>query len=344
MFPSTPVDQRPRTLQGRTAFWACLVFCTCIIAAISIWRLTGVQAPPSAPWLYPEIFSLTRDRLVGAVIVGAALGVAGVLLRTATSNPLADPEITGVNSGAAFGAVAMSFFTGNTTGLYVLPGALAGGAVAASLTITLSLRGKNPDLSGANSIQRMVLLGIAISAVFSALTSIFLVFDEAQLTTVLSWLNGRLGGVRMGDVIPVAVAVALLLPLTVAGGRALDVLSVGDEVSQSLGVNPTRVRRLSVIAAVVLAATCVAAAGPIGFLGLMAAVVAQRVAGNRHRKALPMAAAAGAAVLLVADTVGQALWAPAETPVGILTGIAGVPLLLWGINRGGWSARKRVRT
>lgn len=321
------------------ALWACVIFCVLAIAVISSYRLTGVSAPAGAPQLYPELRSLARDRLIAAIVVGASLGVAGVLLRTATANPLADPQITGVNAGAAFGAVATAFITGSATGALLLPGALIGGGAAATLTIALSVRGSSPEAGGAHAVQKMVLLGIAVSAVFSALTAIFLVLDEAQLTTVLAWLNGRLAGVRLPDLLPAIVAFLLLFPFLVAGGRALDALGTGDAVSRAIGANPARVRTGAIIASVVLTATCVAAAGPIGFLGLLAAVVAQRVAGRTHRASLMAAAAVGATTLLIADSVGQWLWAPAETPVGILTGIAGVPLLLWGIRQMGSGER-----
>ncbi|CAB0537504.1 iron ABC transporter permease [Corynebacterium diphtheriae] len=323
------------------AVLASLFACGIVVVAIVWWRISGVSAPADAPQLFPELLSLARDRLLAALIVGACLGVGGVLLRTATSNPLADPHITGVNAGAAFGAVASSFITGSATGAYLLPGALIGGALAAGFTISLSVRGAGPELSGAHAVQKMVLLGIAVSAVFSALTAIFLVFDEAQLTTILAWLNGRLAGVRMGDLWPALCAFVMLFPVLVAGGRAFDSLGTGDAVSRAIGAHPARVRTLAIVASVVLTATCVAAAGPIGFLGLLAAVVAQRIAGRAHRRSLVVAAAVGATTLLVADTVGQTLWAPAETPVGILTGIAGVPLLLWGIRSLGSGTKRQ---
>ncbi len=110
------------------AFWICAIVCVLAIAVVSYYRISGVSAPVDAPQLYPELRSLARDRLLAALVVGACLGVGGVLLRTATSNPLADPHITGVNAGAAFGAVAAAFVTGSATGALLLPGALIGGA------------------------------------------------------------------------------------------------------------------------------------------------------------------------------------------------------------------------
>lgn len=304
-----------------------------VIVGMWLWRMGAVTVPADAPQLAAEVHAVMRDRLLAATVIGLALGVAGVLLRTATHNPLADPEITGVNSGAAFGAVIGTTLTGSISGAAVLPGALAGAGLAAVITVGIGLRANSADPTGAAAVQRMILLGIAISALFSALTAVTLVIDEAQLSTVLSWLSGRLGGVRLADIVPSIIAVALVWPLMWFSGRGLDTLAAGDALASSVGANPRRMRILAVLGAVILVAPAVAAAGPIGFLGLMAAVVAHRVAGPRHRLGLLVAPVVGAAVLLVADATAQALWAPAETPVGVVTSIAGVPLLLWGINR-----------
>ncbi len=298
-----------------------------------VWRLDAVTVPINAPQLADEVYAVARDRLATATIVGIALGAAGVLLRTATHNPLADPEITGVNAGAAFGAVVATTITSSISGAAVLPGALLGAGLAALITVGFGLRAQSVDPGGASAIQRMVLLGIAISAMFSALTSITLVLDEAQLSTVLSWLSGRLGGVRFEDIVPCLVTVSIVMPIIWLSGRGLDTLAAGDALASSVGANPRIMRILAVSAAILLVAPAVAATGPIGFLGLMAAVVAHRIVGPRHRLLLVIAPLIGATVLLVADAIAQALWAPAETPVGVVTSIAGVPLLLWGINR-----------
>lgn len=323
----------PKRNHAATSTIVAVLLCLAVIVGMWIWRMGAVEVPADAPQLADEVHTVMRDRLLAATVIGLALGAAGVLLRTATHNPLADPEITGVNSGAAFGAVVGTTVTGSVSGAAVLPGALAGAGLAALITVGIGLRANSADPTGAAAVQRMILLGIAISALFSALTAVTLVIDEAQLSTVLSWLSGRLGGVRLSDLVPSLIAVAVVWPLMWVSGRGLDTLAAGDALASSVGANPRRTRALAVLGSVMLVAPAVAAAGPIGFLGLMAAVVAHRVAGPRHRLGLLVAPAVGAAVLLVADTTAQALWAPAETPVGVVTSIAGVPLLLWGINR-----------
>lgn len=316
----------------RGALAAVLLVGLGVIVGLWVWRTNAVEIPPNAPQLADEVRAVARDRLLAGTFIGVALGVAGVLLRTATRNPLADPEITGVNSGAAFGAVVGTTVTGSVSGAAVLPGALLGAGVAAALTVGIGLRATAADPTGAVAVQRMILLGIAISALFSAVMSITLVLDEAQLSTVLSWLSGSLGGVRLADIIPAFVAIVVVVPVAWLSGRGLDTLAAGDALASSVGANPGRLRALAVLGAVLLVGTSVAAAGPIGFLGLMAAVVAHRVVGTRHRLGLVVAPVVSAALLLCADATAQALWAPAETPVGVVTAIAGVPLLLWGIN------------
>lgn len=307
----------------RTKTGSCLALATAAAVFVWWWQLRHVQVPVDAPWLEEELHSVAFDRLLATTVVGIALGVGGLLLRTATANPLADPSITGVNSGAALGAVATAMFIGSeTSSVDQLPGALLGAGIAVGVTVGVGKSG---------AIQRMALVGVAVSTLCSALTSIFLVIDEAQLATVMSWLSGRLAGVRLGDITPALVSVLVVVPLTLVSAKRLDLLVAGDAVAGAVGAKPERIRMAAIVAAVVLIAPAVAATGPIGFLGLMAAVVAWRVCGPHHCTGLCVAGIVGGAVLLVADLIGQAIWAPAETPVGIVTSLAGMPLVLWSV-------------
>ncbi|TKW70876.1 MAG: iron ABC transporter permease, partial [Staphylococcus hominis] len=242
----------------RTKASACLVLATAAVAFVWWWRLRHVQVPADTPWLEEELHSVASDRLFAATVVGIALGVGGLLLRTATANPLADPSITGVNSGAALGAVATAMILGSeASSVDQLPGALLGAGIAVGVTVGVGKSG---------AIQRMVLVGVAVSALCSALTSIFLVIDEAQLATVMSWLSGRLAGVRLDDIIPALIAVLVVVPLTLVGAKTLDLLVAGDAVAGAVGAKPERTRLAAIVAAVVLIAPAVAATGPIGFL------------------------------------------------------------------------------
>lgn len=300
-----------------------------LICLLWVWQLNHITVPQQAAWLADEIRAVTRDRLSGATLIGGALGVSGLLLRTASANPLADAEITGVNSGAAFGAVLATTLTGALGGSALLPGALVGALAAASITIAVSF--KSTDPGSAVVIQKMVLLGLTLSAFFSALTAIILVLDEAQLTVVLSWMSGELAGIRATDLIAVAIISALIIPAVFVYARAFDALAAGEDVARGVGANPGFIRLVAVSSAVLLISACVAASGPIGFLGLLAATTAHAVCGPHHRLGLVVAYFTGTLLLLVADVIAAALWAPAETPVGIVTAIMGVPILLWGI-------------
>lgn len=310
---------------GITKALVIIVGCAVVLIVLSWWSMSRIEVPTEAPWLESELRSAQRDRLIATMVVGINMAVAGVLLRTATKNPLADPEIVGVNAGAAFGAV---LATGAS--LPVLPAAFIGAVVAAFIAVFFGLRGATA-MSETVSSQRMVLLGMAVSALFSALTAIALVLDEAQLATVLSWLSGRLGGVRLEQLTAAVFATMAIVPVLILFGHRLDTLGADDRLAHSIGASPKSLRLVAVSAAVLLIAPSVAATGPIGFLGLMAAVAAHRVCGSRHRIVIPLAAVIGACVLMIADLIGQVMWAPAETPVGIVTALAGVPVLLWGI-------------
>ena len=218
----------------RTKASVCLVLATAAAAFVWWWRLRHVQVPVDTPWLEEELHSVAFDRLLATTVVGIALGVGGLLLRTATANPLADPSITGVNSGAALGAVATAMFLGSeTSSVDQLPGALLGAGIAVGVTVGVGKSG---------AIQRMVLVGVAVSALCSALTSIFLVIDEAQLATVMSWLSGRLAGVRLDDIVPALIAVLVVVPLTLVGAKTLDLLVAGDAMAGAVGAKPERIR------------------------------------------------------------------------------------------------------
>ena len=211
----------PKRNHAATSTIIAVLLCLAVIVGMWIWRMGAVEVPADAPQLADEVHAVMRDRLLAATVIGLALGAAGVLLRTATHNPLAPGDYRR-EFGRSFGAVVGTTVTGSVSGAAVLPGALAGAGLAALITVGIGLRANSADPTGAAAVQRMILLGIAISALFSALTAVTLVIDEAQLSTVLSWLSGRLGGVRLSDLVPSLIAVAVVWPLMWVSGRGLD--------------------------------------------------------------------------------------------------------------------------
>lgn len=274
------------------------------------------------------VVDLRLPRVLLALLVGASLAVAGALLQTATRNDLADPFLFGLSSGAAAGAVAVITLTGERFGVWTLPlAAFAGGLVAAGGVLLLAQR------SAGQGAERIVLAGLAMSFMFGALTHV-LVFagDQRAAHSVLFWSLGGLGLARW-DNLPMALAGCLVLAIFVAlRHRALDALLAGDEVAQSLGVAPRRLRTQVLIVTALATACCVALAGVIGFVGLMVPHLMRRSAGLLHAALVPACALLGALLLLGSDLLARVVMAPQELPVGIVTasiGAAFVIGLLW---------------
>lgn len=287
---------------------------------------TGLSAPDAATLAI--VVDLRLPRALLAVLVGASLAMAGALLQTATRNDLADPFLFGLSSGAAAGAVAVIAVTGERLGIWTLPlAAFAGGLVAAAGVLLLAQR------SAGQGAERIVLAGLAMSFLFGALTHV-LVFagDQRAAHSVLFWSLGGLGLARWDNLPLAALGYLALVAFVVARHRALDALLAGDEVAQSLGVAPQRLRRQVLVVTALATACCVALAGVIGFVGLMVPHLMRRSAGMLHAALVPACALLGALLMLGSDVLARVVMAPQELPVGIVTasiGAAFVIGLLW---------------
>jgi ferric hydroxamate transport system permease protein len=295
------------------------------VGAAQLWALlTGSGADQTAAVLVAS----RVPRLLAAVVVGAALGVAGAALQSVSRNPLAAPDTIGVNAGAHFAIVAAAAF-----GLAVPVElsallAFAGGLAAAALVFALSGGGTGPT--------RLVLAGSAVSLALFALTSVLLLLFAQETSGLYAWGSGQLAQIglesvtRMGPVVALAAAGVVLL------GRRLDVLGLGDDTASVLGVPVRRTRLLVTVLAVLLAAAAVTVAGPIGFVGLCAPAAVRLVAPlvpglHRHRVLLPVAALAGVAVVLAADVLVRLLLggqAAVEVPTGVVTTVFGAVVLV----------------
>ncbi len=286
-------------------------------------------------------WSLSRDaivwdvrlpRVVLGAAVGAGLAVCGVALQAMVRNVLADPYLLGVSSGASSGAAAAILFgVGAGLGQHALPVSAFAGALAASLLVLVVARS-----GGRVTSIRLLLAGVAVGYALYALTS-FLIFaaDSAEGSrSVLFWLLGSLGLASWTAPLAVVCVVVLgtVLVLTHAG-RRLDVLAIGDETAQTLGLTPDRLRvRLLVLVSLCIGVV-VSAAGSIGFVGLVVPHLARRAVGSSHRAVVPVAALMGAILLVWADVVARTLLQPQEIPIGILTSLVGAPFLLVLIRR-----------
>ena len=267
------------------------------------------------------IWDLRLPRVLVAAGVGAGLALCGAVMQALTRNPLADPYLLGLSSGASFGAV-MFLLAG--AALLMPIGAFlgAGAAMALTLLVTRLLGGATPS--------RAILAGIAVSALAAAATS-FAIFWSAtgdSYREILSWLMGSLSGSGWVDAGIVMAAVLLLgLPMLLAG-RALDAFAFGDNAAATLGVDVVRLRWLLLGATALLTGALVAVGGAIGFVGLIIPHVVRLGTGARHRLLLPVTMLVGASFMIWTDTAARSLFAPRELPVGIITALLGAPIFL----------------
>jgi len=263
---------------------------------------------------------LRLPRVLTALLVGVALGLAGDMFVSITRNPLATPDIVGVTYGAGTAAVAFLVLVGSSVA-GVAGAALAGAFLTGFLMYTLAWK---DGLSG----YRLVLVGIGIGSLAQSITTWLLA--EGQLTAVgqaVIWLTGSLNARTSTHVTLVAVGLVVLVPLAVLLTRSSRALGLGDDLAAGLGVPVNRSRLAALVVAAALAAVGTAAAGPVLFVPLLATSIARRLT-RASGPCLGGSALAGAALMLVCDVLARRLFAPVELPVGVVTGVLGGPLLL----------------
>lgn len=283
--------------------------------------LTGGKVPATSGKI---VLDLRLPRATEAVLVGAALGVAGALLQGALNNPLASPDIVGVTGGAGFGAVVILVLLPAHAALLPI-GALVFGLVAAALVFMVAWSGTNRG-----SVSKLILAGIAIGALFGAATTAILTAFPDRVPSVLFFIAGSLSTDGWHDVLTVLpyFVVGFLAAVTLM--RPLDRLALGDEVAASLGSRPQRIRLLAGVTAALLAAAAASIAGLLAFLGLVVPHYVRMASGtSSHPYVVPVSALAGAVLLLVGDTLARIVAAPIELPVGPLMVALGVPMFLY---------------
>ncbi|MEV5963913.1 iron chelate uptake ABC transporter family permease subunit [Kribbella sp. NPDC051952] len=286
------------------------------------------------------VLEFRLPRVATGLLVGIAFAVSGALLQTLSRNPLASPDIVGVNSGASAGAVAVIVLAGtgggNISGAAAKIGiplaAVLGGLLATLIVGALSIR------RGVVDAGRVVLIGVGIAAAANSMVAWLLVIgDVNDAGRAAAWLAGSLNARAWSDAIPVLIAVVLLLPVAMMFNRDLSALVLGDDVASSLGVRVARIRLALLVIATLLAALATAGAGPIAFVALVAPQIAQRLT-RMERPPLLTTALLGALFVVLADLLARngLQWlqvGPYELPVGVITAACGAPYLLHLIGR-----------
>ncbi|MFD5246727.1 FecCD family ABC transporter permease [Amycolatopsis sp. NPDC058340] len=293
---------------------------------------------PNVPWMSDGSLTVLQDQAVWqfrlprallAGLAGAGLALAGAIMQVIVRNPLAEPYLLGVSSGAGVGAVLVITLGSAAVGGLPLGAAAFAGALVASVCVALVARHR-----GILSPTRMILSGVALGSLFSAITSYLTLTTEAQnVFSVLFFLLGSVSAASMASLAVPAAAFAAACVVVGLRTRAMNALLSGDESATALGVDVNRLRAMLLVTAALLTGSIVSVSGGIGFVGLVIPHVARILVGSDHRRMLPVAVLGGALFLMVADLLSRTVAAPGEIPIGILTAVVGAPFFLWLMRR-----------
>ncbi|MDQ6418842.1 iron ABC transporter permease [Paenibacillus sp. LHD-117] len=275
------------------------------------------------------LWDIRIPRVTLALIIGANLAASGALLQAVMQNPLADPGLTGVSSGAAVAALFILLVMPAYSSMLPLA-AIVGGGIAAIMMYAMAWK-----KGGGFTPIRIILSGVAVNAVFGGVIGLLSILYSERLPSALQWLNGSLNGKGMDDVM-------VILPYSIVGWiaaifciRKANILRLGEQTAHHLGQNLNHVRFLLSLVAVYLAAVSVSTVGLVGFVGLVVPHIARLLIGSDYRFSLPLGLFSGALILLVADTAGRTFFSPLQIPAGIIMAIAGGPYFLYLMRRGG---------
>lgn len=267
-------------------------------------------------------------RTVLAVLVGAALALSGAAMQAVTRNPLADPGILGISGGAALAVVIGIAFFGMSDPYAFVAASILGAGGAAVFVYAVGSLGR-----GGATPLKLALAGAASSAAFMSLVSAMLLPRVDLLETFRFWQIGGVGGATWDRILTILPILAAGAVVTMACGRGMNSLALGDDVATGLGEHVMRTRLISAGGAVILCGAATAIAGPIAFVGLVIPHLCRLLVGTDHRWLLPFSAVAGACLLVAADVVGRVVARPDELEVGIVTALVGAPFFIWIVRR-----------
>ncbi|WP_374230035.1 FecCD family ABC transporter permease [Streptomyces sp. OfavH-34-F] len=341
----------------RAAFAATLVALTALLAACMTAGLAfgSVHVPPAqvwgivthalgADWMEPTwtraretiVLDVRGPRVLLGAVTGAGLAVVGTALQALVRNPLAEPYLLGASSGASLGAVSVIVFGSSFFGTVSLSAAAFAGALGALVLVYATAR-----TGGRITSMRLVLAGVAVASVLNALLNMLLLTTDNgnEARTVLAWTMGGLGGVSWASLWLPGLALLLGIAVLMVQAPNLNLLLAGEEAAATMGLDVARFRARMFVLVSLVTGVLVAAAGPIGFVGLMLPHIVRLLVGGDHRRVLPAAALGGASFLVLSDIVARTVTAPEEIPVGVLTALCGGPFFLWLMRR---DARKKA--
>lgn len=278
------------------------------------------------------ILDIRLPRVLNSMLVGSSLSCSGIVLQSMLRNNLAEPGLLGISAGAGLGAILLFILPVSIPFVFITPIAFLF-AVATTTVIFFVAKGTGNNYLNFISTNKIILTGIAISALISSVNGFLLLISGSSVTQILYWLNGGLSGRGWNEFSVGAVFVISGIAGSVFISKDLNIINLGEELSISLGLNIKRIQRFSIIISSLLAASAVSIAGIISFVGLIIPNVSKLLIGNDYRYAVPCSIILGALFLLVSDTIARLIIAPAEIPVGVVTSFIGAPVFIWLILR-----------
>ena len=270
---------------------------------------------------YFTLMEYRLPRALLAIIIGSALAISGVLVQSVVRNPLASPDILGINNAAGLVAVTVLIFLPNLAFYWLPIFAFIGGVLSFILLWMICGFNFRPI--------KMAIIGVALSALWAAISHYLMLTNPVEINTAMLWLTGSLWGRSWAYVNVVLPWLLVLLPLPFIFCRDLDTLGLGENKAATLGVSVNKTQILVLVLAVALSTTAVAICGPIAFLGLVAPHLARKLVGGRHRTLLPAAMLIGTLLLQISDILARVIDPPTELPAGILTAIIGAPYFFY---------------
>jgi iron complex transport system permease protein len=289
---------------------------------VSISDITGFLFGKTGGSNYDIVMKIRLPRIIFAMLVGGMLAASGAMLQALLRNPLVDPFITGISSGAAFGA-ACAIIAG-VSGL-IMP-SIAGALVTMYVVYRLSVA------YGSLSVSRLLLIGVMIGSFFSSLIMMLNAIFSKDLVKVVFWLMGDLSNINPGLAMYGIILTVIILSAAIYFANDLNIMATGDDEARSLGVRVELIKVMYFIFAGVLTAVSVALSGVIGFVGLIIPHITRFFIGPDMRSMIPASFISGAAFLLCADTIARTVFLPSEIPVGVITGLIGVPVFIFLMN------------
>jgi len=274
------------------------------------------------------LMDIRLPRVLNAMLVGASLSCSGIILQSMLRNNLAEPGLLGISAGAGLGAILIFILPVSVPFMFITPVSFLF-AVSTTSIIFYFAKGFGSKYFNSISTNRIILTGIAISALISSVNGFLLLISGSSVNQILYWLNGGFSGRGWNEFYVGIIFVLTGIIGSVLISKDLNVMNLGDELSVSLGLNLKRFQKVSVVLSSLLAASAVSIAGIISFVGLIVPNLSRLLIGDDHRYAIPCSVILGAIFLLVSDTIARTVISPAEIPVGIITSFIGAPVFIW---------------